>query len=223
MGPHPSYACASALCLPMHNEVPIVTQRLDPAQNFEGDHSGNGSCPGLPHELFQHLVGLGAHHTSVTARKRWDAGDTFPARLRPIRIDRFLKTPILQHVTCARGRKPNRLGDIEENREVSDVATLRKVRAIDGVVNGFGAGLSLGPLAELLGEATVVGVRSRDVRQSFGIQKPVETRVNRSQVASGEQIGERKSLSRRLRMKREMHQLHVDFKILLQFLNTPGT
>jgi hypothetical protein len=26
-----------------------------------------------------------------------------------------------------------------------------------------------------------------------------------------------------LRMKREMHQPHVDFKILLQFLNTPGT
>ena len=34
MGPHPPYACASALCLPMHNEVPIVTQRLDDASIF---------------------------------------------------------------------------------------------------------------------------------------------------------------------------------------------
>ena len=197
---HPPYAGPSALCRPIRPRT----------------------RSGLLHQLLKDFVRLCAHDSSVAARKGWHARHTFAARFCPVGIHGILERSVLQYVAGLISRQSNRLSDVNENVAVADIAGLRKVRRIERIVNGVEA-FSIAPLPKLLREPAVVGMRSRNVRESFRIHQTLQACMNRPEVTPREKVAKQQPLGWRLRVKREVHQTDVEIKVTLQFLNTPGT
>jgi hypothetical protein len=92
-------------------------------------------------------------------------------------------------------------------------------------VDDFAAGFRFRPFRNFLSQSTVIGVRPRPIRQSFGVHQCLKADVRGLNIdmATAEQFLERQTLCRRVGMQWKMHPGDVDIEISLQLFNTPGT
>ena len=78
--------------------------------------------------------------------------------LLPIGGDGITEGPLFENLASGIDREADRADDVEQNLRIADVARVDEIGAIERVVQRLAAFLGLGPLAELLGKAAIVGV-----------------------------------------------------------------
>ena len=121
-------------------------------------------------------------------------------------------------------RQSRRLCQPNQLVYVTDVLIVHEIRAIQDVMDGFDTSC-VGPFAEFLGKATVVGVRAITIREALCSHEIRHAPLHRRQVhaPAREQRVERLPVRRRVRMQRKKHPPHLDIELFPKPVNTPGT
>ena len=92
-------------------------------------------------------------------------------------------------------------------------------------MNGLAPRLGIGPFAQLLGQAAVVGVGTVAIGQIFFVHQAFHAGIHAIQIdaPAREQVFQAAAFLGRFGMQGKMHPLRFNVEIPLQFFNTPGT
>ncbi len=166
--------------------------------------------------LGEDLVRLSANDFRSACDKSRNTSDAIAARLLPIHIDGIFESAVLEYRPRFLHGQPHRLRDLQKHFLVGEVTAFDKIGFVESGVNLLEPRLRIGPFRKLLRQPAVIRVRAPVIRKMFGVHQPFHPRVHGVQIeaAARKKILQRKTLGRRVRMKRKVDPLHGDGVIL---------
>ena len=162
--------------------------------------------------LGEDLVRLSDDDFRSACDKGRNTSDAIAARLLPIRIDGMFESAVLEYRPRFLHGQPHRLRDLQKHSLFGEVTAFDKISFVESVMDLLEPRLGIGPFRELLRQPAVIRVRAPVIRKMFGIHQCFHARVHGVQIeaAACKEILQRKTLGRRLRMKRKVDPLHID-------------